>query len=238
MYSMPQNRVLQAALGHRPMLAKAGLTLDEERVCTEWAWDASGADLRAEGPKGTKAASSEASASLGALVGGDASLRAASVTLMKSRGHPSKLCRLQAHLCCHRAFHCHGTPAASWGCSGLSVSVMVGPVRVVPGCQNGGSSMALYIEGCRQEGMPPILPESRCRSMRDTRQNILTYSCAPDPGAAPPAWQQPLSGAPRRQLSALPETVALPAKTIAVDMEWQKTPSDGGDLHNVAPDLM
>ena len=58
------------------------LTLEEERVCTEWAWEASGADLRAEGPKGTKAASSEASASLGTLVGRDASLRAASVTLM------------------------------------------------------------------------------------------------------------------------------------------------------------
>lgn len=72
------------------------LTLDEERVCTEWAWEANGADLRAEGPEGTKAARSEASASLGTLVGRDASLRAASVTLIKSRGQPSSLCLLQA----------------------------------------------------------------------------------------------------------------------------------------------
>ena len=102
---MPPNGVARVAecagkLSNSWQVAKAVLTLDEER---EWAWDAKGADLRAEGPKGTKAASSEASASLGTLVGRDASLRAASVTLMKSRGQPSKLCLLQAHLCCHGA---------------------------------------------------------------------------------------------------------------------------------------
>ncbi len=70
------------------------ITLEEERVCTECAWEANGADRTADGPKGTKAASSEASASLGALVGMDASLRAASVTLMYSRGQPSRLCLL------------------------------------------------------------------------------------------------------------------------------------------------
>ena len=81
---------------------KTVLTLDEERMCTEWAWDARGADLRAEGPKGTKAASSEASASLGTLVGRDASLRAASVTLMNRRGQPSRLCLLQARSCLNK----------------------------------------------------------------------------------------------------------------------------------------
>lgn len=76
-----------AALGWR--------TLEEERVCTECAWEARVAERSAEGPHGTKAASSEASASLGALVGTDASLRAASVTLMYLRGQPSRLCLLQ-----------------------------------------------------------------------------------------------------------------------------------------------
>ena len=70
-------------------------TLKEERVCTECAWEARVAERSAEGPHGTKAASSEASASLGALVGTDASLRAASVTLMYLRGQPSRLCLLQ-----------------------------------------------------------------------------------------------------------------------------------------------
>ena len=64
-------------------------------MCTECAWEARVAERSAEGPHGTKAASSEASASLGALVGTDASLRAASVTLMYLRGQPSRLCLLQ-----------------------------------------------------------------------------------------------------------------------------------------------
>lgn len=65
-------------------------------MCTECAWEAAGAARWAPGPKGTNAASSDASASLGALAGVDPlSLRAASVTLMHSRGQPSRLCRLQ-----------------------------------------------------------------------------------------------------------------------------------------------
>ena len=71
------------------------LTLEEERVCTESAWEATVLARCARAPKGMKAASSDASGLLRLLIGIDpSSLRAASVTLMHRRGQPFRLCLL------------------------------------------------------------------------------------------------------------------------------------------------
>ena len=76
------------------------LTLEEERVCAESAWEATVVARCARAPKGTKAASSDASGWLRLLIGMDpSSLRAASVTLMHRRGQPLRLCLLRRKQC-------------------------------------------------------------------------------------------------------------------------------------------
>lgn len=75
--------------------AAGGFTCRRGRACTELVRQEEAGVVRcAKGPKGMKAAMSAASTSLGRLVAGTPSDRAASFTLMLSRGQPSRLCSL------------------------------------------------------------------------------------------------------------------------------------------------
>jgi hypothetical protein len=75
--------------------AARGFTCRRGRACTELVRQEKAGVVRcALGPNGMKAAMSAASTSLGRLVAGTPSDRAASFTLMLSRGQPSRLCSL------------------------------------------------------------------------------------------------------------------------------------------------
>ena len=153
----------------------------------------------ARAPKGTKAASSDASGLLRLLTGIDpSSLRAASVTLMHRRGQPFRWCLLQREqclewlprTCTHSASEGRSQALASGFCHG-----------------DGGQWKWALHSGCRDSRVGLVCWTMACTDQRES----LTGSCAQGPVAGLPALRQPLSGAPQKGPSARPGIAAVPA---------------------------